>query len=103
MKVKIDLDMSAEEARTLMGLPDLEPMQQRLLEQLEKQVSSNMSYMDPEAMIRAVLPAGAQGLEKFQDLMWGMARSAMGGAKSAAAKSGDAKPGAGKSTTRKND
>ncbi|MEQ8827594.1 MAG: hypothetical protein RIC82_07455, partial [Parvibaculum sp.] len=53
-------------------------MQQRLLEQLEKQVSSNMSYMDPEAMIRAVLPAGAQGLEKFQDLMWGMARSAMG-------------------------
>lgn len=88
MKVKIDLDMTAEEARTLMGLPDLEPMQQRLLEQLEKQVSNNMSYMDPEAMIRAVLPAGAQGLEKFQDLMWGMARSAMGGtSKSGGAKS----------------
>ncbi|WP_421864248.1 DUF6489 family protein [Parvibaculum sp.] len=91
MKVKIDLDMTAEEARTLMGLPDLEPMQQRLLEQLEKQVSSNMSYMDPEAMIRAVLPAGAQGLEKFQDMMWGMARSAMGGGSGGTAKSGGAK------------
>jgi hypothetical protein len=79
MKVKIDLDMSAEEARTLMGLPDLEPMQKRLLEQVEKQLSSNLSYIDPEALVRAVLPAGAQGLEKFQDLMWGMARSAMGG------------------------
>ena len=94
MKVKIDLDMTAEEARTLMGLPDLEPMQQRLLEQLEKQVSNNMSYMDPEAMIRAVLPAGAQGLEKFQDLMWGMARSAMGGGSgSGSAKSGSTKKG----------
>ena len=93
MKVKIDLDMTAEEARTLMGLPDLEPMQQRLLEQLEKQVSNNMSYMDPEAMIRAVLPAGAQGLEKFQDMMWGMARSAMGG--------GTSKSGSAKSDTKK--
>lgn len=93
MKVKIDLDMTAEEARTLMGLPDLEPMQQRLLEQLEKQVSNNLSYMDPEAMIRAVLPAGAQGLEKFQDMMWGMARSAMGG--------GTSKSGSAKSDTKK--
>lgn len=88
MKVKIDLDMSAEEARTLMGLPDLEPMQQRLLEQLEKQISSNLSYMDPETMIRAVLP-GSQGMEKFQDLMWGMARSAM----SASGMGATAKPG----------
>jgi hypothetical protein len=80
MKVKIDLDMSAGEARKLMGLPDLEPMQKRLLAQVEKQLSSNLSYIDPEALVRAVLPAGAQGLEKFQDLMWGMARSAMGGA-----------------------
>ncbi|MBO6634203.1 DUF6489 family protein [Parvibaculum sp.] len=94
MKVKIDLDMSAEEARTLMGLPDLEPMQQRLLEQLEKQLASNLSYMDPEALVRAVLPAGAQGLEKFQDMMWGMARSAMGGgSKSGGAKSGGTKKG----------
>ena len=53
-----------------------------------------MSYMDPEAMIRAVLPAGAQGLEKFQDLMWGMARSAMGGGSgSGSAKSGSTKKG----------
>ena len=63
MKVKIDLDMTAEEARTLMGLPDLEPMQQRLLEQLEKQVSNNMSYMDPEAMIRAVRGIVHDGLD----------------------------------------
>jgi hypothetical protein len=79
MKVSIDVDLSPEEARRLMGLPDLEPMQQRLLEQLEKQVASNLSYMDPEMLVKSVLPMGAQGLEQVQNLLWGLARSATGG------------------------
>lgn len=64
-----------------MGLPDLEPMQQRLLEQLEKQLASNLSYIDPEMLVKAVLPVGAQGLEQFQNLLWGLAKTATGGAK----------------------
>ena len=95
MKVKIDLEMTPEEARRLMGLPDLEPMQQRLLEQVEKQISGNLSYMDPEAIVRAVLP-GSQGMEKFQDLLWGVARTAMGGGNAGT------KP-AGKTSSRKKD
>jgi hypothetical protein len=83
MKVTIDVDLTPEEARRLMGLPDLEAMQQRLLAQLEKQMSSNLSYMDPEMLVKTILPVGAQGLEQFQNLLWGMARSAAGGAKSA--------------------
>jgi hypothetical protein len=80
MKVTVDVDLTPEEARRLMGLPDLEPMQQRLLAQLEKQVSSNLSYMDPEMIVKTILPAGAQGFEQFQNLLWGAARSAMGAA-----------------------
>jgi hypothetical protein len=82
MKVTIDVDLSPEEARRLLGLPDLEAMQQRLLGQLEKQLSSNLSYMDPETLVKAVLPVGAQGLEQFQNLLWGLARSAASGGKS---------------------
>jgi hypothetical protein len=80
MKVTIDVDLTPEEARRLMGLPDLEAMQQRLLAQLEKQMASNLSYMDPEMLVKTILPVGAQGLEQFQNLLWGMARSATGGA-----------------------
>ncbi|MFZ3032393.1 MAG: DUF6489 family protein [Parvibaculum sp.] len=83
MKVTVDVDLTPEEARRLMGLPDLEPMQQRLLEQLEKQMASNLSYMDPEMLVKAILPVGAQGLEQFQNLLWGLARTAAGGAKGA--------------------
>lgn len=78
MKVTIDVDLTPEEARRLMGLPDLEPMQQRLLAQLEKQMATNLAYMDPEMIVKAVLPVGAQGLEQFQNLLWGMARTATG-------------------------
>ncbi|MGB3809011.1 MAG: DUF6489 family protein [Parvibaculum sp.] len=86
MKVTIDVDLTPEEARRLMGLPDLEAMQQRLLAQLEKQMASNLSYMDPEMLVKAILPVGAQGLEQFQNLLWGMARSATGGAAKGAKK-----------------
>ncbi len=79
MKVTIDVDLTPEEARRLMGLPDLEPMQQRLLAQIEKQMASNLAYMDPEMIVKAILPVGAQGLEQFQNLLWGMARTATGG------------------------
>jgi hypothetical protein len=81
MKVTINVDLSPEEARRLMGLPDLEAMQQRLLGQLEKQLSSNLSYMDPEMVVKAILPVGAQGLEQFQNLLWGLARTATGSGK----------------------
>ncbi|KAB7738503.1 hypothetical protein F2P47_17015 [Parvibaculum sedimenti] len=81
MKVTIDVDLSPEEARRLMGLPDLEPMQQRLLAQLEKQMAQNMSYMDPETLVKTIMPVGAQGLEQFQNLLWSMARTATGNGK----------------------
>ncbi|HEX7776631.1 MAG TPA: DUF6489 family protein [Parvibaculum sp.] len=86
MKVKVDVDLTPEEARRLMGLPDLEAMQQRLLGQLEKQMASNLSYMDPEVMMKTILPAGAQGFEQFQNMLWGLARSAASGGKGASKK-----------------
>lgn len=88
MKVTIDVDLTPEEARRLMGLPDLEPMQQRLLGQLEKQLASNLAYIDPEMIVKAILPVGAQGLEQFQNLLWGMARSAAGGGGAGGGKKG---------------
>jgi len=78
MKVTFDVDLTPEEARRLMGLPDVEPMQQRLLAQLEKQMAQNLSYMDPEMLVKTIMPAGAQGLEQFQNLLWSMARTATG-------------------------
>ena len=79
MKVTVDFDMTPEEARKFMGLPDIAPMQARMLEQLEKQMAQNLSYIDPETLAKALMPMGAQGLEQMQNLMWGVAAKALGG------------------------
>ena len=79
MKVTVDFDMTPEEARKFMGLPDIAPMQARMLEQLEKQMAQNLSYIDPETLAKALMPMGAQGLEQMQNLMWDVAAKAMGG------------------------
>ena len=91
MKVKIDLDITPEEARTLMGLPDLQPMQERLMAQLEKQLSSNLAYVDPEQIMKGIMPVGAQSMEQFQELLWSMARSAMGTGSKGSSKDKDQK------------
>ena len=78
MKVTIEMDMTAEEARHLLGLPDLQPMQERLLAQLEKQMATNLAYLDPEMIVRSILPLGAQGFDRLQEILRAAAQTAMG-------------------------
>lgn len=82
MKVTINIDCTAEEARTFLGLPDVQPMQAALMQQMQDQMSANMKAMDPETMMKTWLPVGLQGIEQFQKMMWSQMSSAMGGAPS---------------------
>lgn len=77
MKIKIEIDCTPLEARSFLGLPDVEPMQEALMKQLQSQLSSTLSMMDPEQILKSWMPIGAQGLEQLQKAMWGAAKSAM--------------------------
>ncbi len=79
MKVTINIDCTPEEARIFLGLPDVQPMQAALMQQLQDQLSTNMKAMDPETMMNTWLPLGLQGIEQFQKMMWSQMSSAMGG------------------------
>ncbi|MFV3127332.1 DUF6489 family protein [Niveispirillum sp. KHB5.9] len=79
MKVTINIDCTPEEARTFLGLPDVQPMQEALMRQMQDQLSANMKAMDPETMMNTWLPMSMQGFEQFQKLMWSQMSSAMGG------------------------
>jgi hypothetical protein len=76
MKVTIDIDCTPEEARTFLGLPDVQPLQAAMMAELEKRMRSNIEQMDPETMLRTWLPAGLQGLEQMQKLFWSQLASA---------------------------
>ncbi|MBI3678554.1 MAG: hypothetical protein HY243_18245 [Proteobacteria bacterium] len=82
MKFNIQLDMTPEEARKLMGLPDVTALQDKMLAEMERRMKVALDASDPEAMFKAWLPMGAQGFEQFQRFLWESARAAAGGSPS---------------------
>ncbi len=78
MKIKIDIDCTPEEARSFFGLPDVRPMQEALIAQLQERMSANLAAMDPETMIKTWMPMGLQGLEQIQKAFWSQMSQAAG-------------------------
>lgn len=70
MKVTIDIDCTPEEARTFMGLPDVKPMQEAMMQEVEDRMRANLQAMDPETMFKTWLPAGMQSFEQMQKMFW---------------------------------
>jgi hypothetical protein len=66
MKVNVELDMTPDEARRLMGLPDVSAMQERMAAEIEKRMKKALDTSDPQAMMKAWFPMGGEPLEQFQ-------------------------------------
>jgi Family of unknown function (DUF6489) len=81
MKVNIELDMSPEEARKLMGLPDVTKLQDKMLAEMERRMKAALDTSDPQAMLKAWMPMGGKGFEEFQRFLWNSAAKAAGGKK----------------------
>lgn len=78
MKISIDIDCTPAEARAFMGLPDVKPMQDVLMREMQDRMMANMHAMDPETLFKTWLPAGIQGVEQLQKAFWTQMASAMG-------------------------
>jgi hypothetical protein len=69
MKITLDIDCTAEEARQFFGLPEVRPLQDALLHEVQERLSANIRAMDPKAMLDAWLPATLKGFEQLQELL----------------------------------
>jgi len=70
MKITVDVDCTPEEARAFLGLPDVKPMQDALMMQVQERMTATLAAMEPEAMLKTWLPAGVQGMEQLQKMFW---------------------------------
>jgi hypothetical protein len=74
MKVNIEMEMTPEEARAFMGLPDVAPIQKKMLDDMQARMKQAFDANDPEGMMRAWMPLssgfGAETFQKFQKAMW---------------------------------
>ncbi len=68
MKVTVDIDCTPEEARAFLGLPDVKPMQEQLMREVQERMAANIRAMEPEAMLRTWLPATLKGFEQIQEM-----------------------------------
>lgn len=69
MKVTIDIDCTPEEARAFLGLPDVKPMQQQMMQEMQDQMSAAIRSMSPEEMMKTWLPASMAGFEQMQQIL----------------------------------
>jgi len=81
MKVRVEMDLTPDEARRMMGLPDLTAMQGRLVEEFERRMMTAMEKSTPEEVMKQWFALGSQGFEQFQRFLWDSARNAGGSRK----------------------
>jgi hypothetical protein len=72
MKVTIEIDATPQEMRSLMGLPDIEPMQKEMMERIRDKTLSAIDANDPAALMRFFMPTADQfkTLEALQTSFW---------------------------------
>jgi len=78
MKITIEVDCTPAEARAFMGLPDVEPLQEEVMAEVQRRVMQALAMTDPQQLLKNWVPWGAQGLETFQSFL----RAASGGSRS---------------------
>jgi len=68
MKISLDIDCTPDELRGFFGLPDVKPMQEQLVKEVEERIRASLKALDPETMLKTWLPDGLKGFEQLQEM-----------------------------------
>lgn len=68
MKVTINVDVTPEEMRKILGLPDVQEFQTDLLARVREQMEAGVDGYDPMTLLKPYMP-GSASVEQFQRLM----------------------------------
>lgn len=96
MKVEIELDVSPEEVRTLLGLPDLQPIHAIYIDRMKSFVEKGVTPELMTEMVKSWSSFGGAGMGLIQQLLGGVASGMTGGARRAASEDDAPKGGNGK-------
>ena len=84
MNFNIEIDCTPEEARRLVGLPDLEPLLEIYLSRVKELMAKGITPDMVQTMVKSWVPMGESGLGLIQSLMSQFGGGLMGGAGKAA-------------------
>jgi hypothetical protein len=64
MKVTIEVDCTPDEARRFLGLPDVAPMQQAMMDTIQQRMATAIDATTTEALFRAWLPMAPDQMQQ---------------------------------------
>jgi len=69
MKLTIDIDCTAKEARAFLGQPDVEAFNAWMVEQMKSRFEQNMEMLKPEELMKGWMAFGGQAQDQFRRFM----------------------------------
>jgi hypothetical protein len=76
MKVRIEAECTPEEARAFLGLPDVTPLNAKIVDEMMRRVETNAAMLQPDELMRSWATWGGQAQEQFRSLMQTAVRTA---------------------------
>lgn len=71
MKITINVDCTPEEARVFFGLPNIVPMQDALLKEMQDRLAANIHAMDPTELFKVWMQGSPEALRQWRDMFFG--------------------------------
>ena len=66
--INIEIECTPAEARSFLGLPDIEPLQAAVMGQLQERMLSEMDRFSPESLLNQWVSAFPQNAERMQEM-----------------------------------
>ena len=69
MKVNVEVDCTPAEARAFLGLPDVTPLNDAMVAEMQKRMEANVAAMQPEELMKTWTSFGLQAQDQVRRLM----------------------------------
>ena len=69
MKVNVEVECTPAEARAFLGLPDVTPLNEAMVAEMQKRMQANVAAMQPEELMKTWSSFGMQAQDQFRRLM----------------------------------
>ena len=88
MKVNVSVEATAQEMREFLGLPNVQPLHDEILQAMRKNVERGVVNLEALGMLKPLWPAQFHSMEMVQKF-WEAVAKASGGSSSTATKDGN--------------
>ena len=81
MNFKIDIEMTPEELRKVLGLPDVETFQKEMMDKIQERMEQGAEGYDPLTLFQPYMASSLGSMDSIQKMLLGMMTTYTSGGK----------------------